>query len=109
MTDILHTPFLNAFSSVKISLKFVPKGSIDDKSALVQVMLWTNDDADWLLTYHLASMRLNSNHPFLIYAAEQGHGDILCAVFGTYLYCPILHVYQKATFETSWLWNVRVI
>ena len=26
--------------SIKISLKFVPKGSIDNKSALVQVMVW---------------------------------------------------------------------
>ena len=30
----------NVRISIKISLKFVPKGAIDNKSALVQVMAW---------------------------------------------------------------------
>ena len=40
--DILKDIFLNenARSLIQISLKFVPKGTIDNKSALVQVMDW---------------------------------------------------------------------
>ena len=40
--DILKCIFLieNPRISIKISLKFVPKGPIDNKSALVQVMAW---------------------------------------------------------------------
>ena len=30
----------NVWNSVKIALKFIPKGLIDDKTALVQVMTW---------------------------------------------------------------------
>ena len=47
MTAISQTTFPNALSwmkkfvlSIRISLKFVPKGPMDDKSALVQVMAW---------------------------------------------------------------------
>ena len=47
MEDNLQTTFSNAFSSMEnariaimISLKFVPKGPIDNKSALVQVVAW---------------------------------------------------------------------
>ena len=47
MAAILQTTFLNAFSWMKsfvfrfkISLKLVPKGPIDNQSALVQVMAW---------------------------------------------------------------------
>ena len=40
--DIFKCIFLNekARISIKISLKFVPKGPIDNESALVQVMAW---------------------------------------------------------------------
>ena len=40
--DIFKCIFLNESVriSIKISLKFVPKGPIDNKSALVQVMAW---------------------------------------------------------------------
>ena len=40
--DIFSCIFLNknACVMIKISLKFIPKGSIDSKSALVQVMAW---------------------------------------------------------------------
>ena len=40
--DILKRIFLNENVSIliQISLKFVPKGLIDNKSALVQVMAW---------------------------------------------------------------------
>ena len=34
---------------IKISLKFVPEGSIDDKPALVQVMAWRRTGAKPLL------------------------------------------------------------
>ena len=46
MLTILHTTFSNAFFVEKlyilfqILLKFIPKGPIHDKSALVQVMVW---------------------------------------------------------------------
>ena len=47
MEDILQTAFLIDVSwkkmfriFIKISLKFVPEGPIDDQSALVQVMAW---------------------------------------------------------------------
>ena len=41
--DILKHIFLNenAKISIQISLKFVPKSPIDNKSALVQVMAWS--------------------------------------------------------------------
>ena len=40
--DIFKSNFLNenVRISIKISLKFVPKGPIDNKSTLVQVMAW---------------------------------------------------------------------
>ena len=40
--DIFKCIFLNDNDriSIKISLKFVPKGPIDNKSALAQVMAW---------------------------------------------------------------------
>ena len=40
--DIFKCIFLNekVRISIKISLKFVPKGPIDNESALVQVMAW---------------------------------------------------------------------
>ena len=40
--DIFKCIFFNknVRISIQISLKFVPKGSIDNKSALVQVMAW---------------------------------------------------------------------
>ena len=40
--DIFKCIFLNekARISIKISLKFVPKGPIDNESVLVQVMAW---------------------------------------------------------------------
>ena len=40
--DIFKCIFMNEkfCISIKISLKFVPKGQIDNKSALVQVMAW---------------------------------------------------------------------
>ena len=40
--DIFKCTFMNEkfCISIQISLKFVPKGSIDNKSALVQVMAW---------------------------------------------------------------------
>ena len=40
--DIFKCIFLNenVWISIKISLKFVPKGPIDNKPALVQVMAW---------------------------------------------------------------------
>ena len=50
MVDILQTTFSNAFStmkkfwfriSIRTSLKFVPKGPVDNKSALVQVKAWS--------------------------------------------------------------------
>ena len=51
MDAILWIPFWNVFSwmyriLIKISLKFVPEGLIDDESTLVQVMMitWTNVD-----------------------------------------------------------------
>ena len=42
MTAVLKRIFLNenAWISIWISLKFVPKGPIDNKSTLVQVMAW---------------------------------------------------------------------
>ena len=47
MAAISQTAHLNTFSSKKvfefknkISLKFVPKGPIDNKASLVQVMAW---------------------------------------------------------------------
>ena len=42
MAAILNRIFLNenVRISIQISLKFVPKGPIDNKSALVQVMAW---------------------------------------------------------------------
>ena len=46
MDDISHTTFSSAFLMniwipIKISLKFVPKGPIDDIPALVQIMAWS--------------------------------------------------------------------
>ena len=40
--DIFKCTFMNEnlCISIRISLKFVPKGQIDDMSALVQVMAW---------------------------------------------------------------------
>ena len=40
--DIFNRIFLNenVWTSIKISLKFVPKGPIDNKQALFQVMAW---------------------------------------------------------------------
>ena len=40
--DIFKGIFVNErfCISIQISLKFVPKGSVDNKSALVQVMAW---------------------------------------------------------------------
>ena len=40
--DIFKHSFMNenVKISIRISLKFVPKGPIDNKSALVQVMAW---------------------------------------------------------------------
>ena len=40
--DILNDIFINDFFFIftRLSLKFVPKGSIDKKTALVQVMAW---------------------------------------------------------------------
>ena len=40
--DIFNCIFLNenVWISIEISLKFVPKGSVDYKSALVQIMAW---------------------------------------------------------------------
>ena len=40
--DIFECNFVNenVFISMKISLKFVPKGQIDNKSSLVPVMAW---------------------------------------------------------------------
>ena len=44
MAAILQTTFTNGFFNEKfrnrISLKFIPKGAIDSKSPLVQVMVW---------------------------------------------------------------------
>ena len=46
MVNISQTIFSNAFLNedirilIKISLQFVPKGSIDNNSVLVQVMAW---------------------------------------------------------------------
>ena len=47
MATISQTMFSNAFSSMKMfkflskfSLKFIPKGPIDNKPALVQIMAW---------------------------------------------------------------------
>ena len=40
MVDTLQMTFSNAFSLIKISLNFVPKGPIDNNSSLVQVMAW---------------------------------------------------------------------
>ena len=47
MADILQKTLSNAFLwmksffiSIQISLKFVPKGSIDNKAVFVQVMAW---------------------------------------------------------------------
>ena len=45
MDDILQTTFSNVFSSmkmflIKISLKFVPKGPINNIPALIQIMAW---------------------------------------------------------------------
>ena len=47
MDNISQTTFSNAFSSmkmfeisIKISLKFVPKGPINNITALVQIMAW---------------------------------------------------------------------
>ena len=44
--DIFKCIFMNGkfCFSIPISLKFVPKGSIDNKSALVQAITWTNAD-----------------------------------------------------------------
>ena len=44
--DIFKCNFLNekARISITISLKFVPKGPIDNESALVQVMAWRRTD-----------------------------------------------------------------
>ena len=40
--DIFKCIFMNEMLciSIRISLKFVPKGPIDNKSALIQVMAW---------------------------------------------------------------------
>ena len=40
--DISECIFLheNVWNSIKMSMKFVPKGPIDNKSALVQIMAW---------------------------------------------------------------------
>ena len=40
--DIFKCIFLNenCFDLIEISLKFVPKGTINNKSALVQIMAW---------------------------------------------------------------------
>ena len=40
--DIFKCSFMNEkfFISIRISLKFVPRGAIDNRSALVQVMAW---------------------------------------------------------------------
>ena len=45
--DIFKCIFLdeNVRISIKISLKFVPKGPTDNKSALVQVMAWRRTGA----------------------------------------------------------------
>ena len=63
---IWQTTFWNAFSSMKTSLNFVYKGPNDNKSALVQVMVWwrtdtkntwTNVDHDFdVITCHWATM-----------------------------------------------------
>ena len=46
ITDDIFKSIFNesVWISIKISLKFVPKGPIDYKSALVQVMAWYRTD-----------------------------------------------------------------
>ena len=47
--DIFKCIFLNGnvIISIKISLKFVPKGPIDNKSGLLQVMAWHRTAIMW--------------------------------------------------------------
>ena len=47
MYAISQTTFSNVWIPIRISLKFVPKGPIDNKSTLVQLMVWrrTGDKA----------------------------------------------------------------
>ena len=44
--DIFKSIFMNEKFCISIqkSLKFVPKGTVDNKSALVQVMVWCQTD-----------------------------------------------------------------
>ena len=52
MAAISQTTFSSAFSSMKkklhnISLKYVPKGRIDNMAALVQIMTWRRRGIIW--------------------------------------------------------------
>ena len=48
--------------SIRISLKFAPKGPIDNNSAVVQVMAWRRVD-DKLLSEPIVGNNLNSLRP----------------------------------------------
>ena len=78
MATFLQTIFSDAFSwmksfvfFIKISLKFVPKGPIDNNPALVQIMawrrigIWTNaDPIHWRIHAALGGDELNEDHIF---------------------------------------------
>ena len=92
MVVILQKTFWNAFSWMKslnqISLKFVPKGQTDNKSALLQVMawvpkghqtiIWNNDDTAHWHTY--VSSNLNE---LSVYHCNKKcwHNDISCTTY----------------------------
>ena len=90
--DIFKRIFLNENVSilVQISLKFVPKGPIDNKSALVQVMAWRRQ-----ATSHYLSQWWTSS-PTHIYGTRGNELN----------YFSVLITHSKAQIRTSiTLWN----
>ena len=57
--------------SIKISLKFVPDGPINNKAALVQVMAWTSQYLNqWWLVYWSVYASLSLNESNMVFSAH---------------------------------------
>ena len=103
--DTFKHIFLNEYvrTSIKISLKFVPKGPINNNPALVQIMAWRRSGDEPLsepvmvsLLTHICVTRpqwVNSSPP-----GQNGHhfeDDILKCIFFNEYWCVLIQISMK--------------